>query len=329
MYLKLVPDQTSIEFTKMRFVAMALSAVLMVGSVFALMTMGLNFGIDFRGGVTVEVSDSEPINVGEVRDAIGALNLGNVKVQEIQDFAGADEAVVVFVEMQEADESEIENAEADLERANENAQQRAAAQVQDALRTLLGDDMEIRKIDVVGPTVSGELVQKGAIAVVLAIGMMLLYIWFRFEWQFSLGAIAALVHDVLITMGLFAVTQLEFNLAIIAALLTIVGYSMNDTVVVYDRVRENLRKYKKKPLEDLLNISINETLSRTIMTSVTTLLALGALAIFGGTVLRGFTLAMIWGVLIGTYSSVFVASPFLLATGVKRDWSRQAVAATP
>ena len=329
MYLKLVPDQTAIEFTKMRFVAMAVSAVLMVGSVFALMTMGLNFGIDFRGGVTVEVADSEPIDVGEVRDAIGALNLGNVKVQEIQDFAGSDDAVVVFVEMQEADESEIENAEADLERANENAQQRAAAQVQDALRTLLGDDMEIRKIDVVGPTVSGELVQKGAIAVVLAIGMMLLYIWFRFEWQFSLGAIAALVHDVVITMGLFAVTQLEFNLAIIAALLTIVGYSMNDTVVVYDRVRENLRKYKKKPLEDLLNISINETLSRTIMTSVTTLLALGALAIFGGTVLRGFTLAMIWGVLIGTYSSVFVASPFLLATGVKRDWSRQAVAATP
>lgn len=328
MYLKLIPDNTKIEFTKMRFKAMVLSAALIVGSFFALFTQGLNFGIDFRGGVTIEVADSDPIDIGAVRDAVSALNLGNIKVQKIQDFAGTDEAVVVFVELQEATPVEGEAA-SDSEDANENAQQEAAAKVQDALRALLGDDIEFRKIDVVGPTVSGELVQKGALAVVLAIGMMLIYIWFRFEWQFSIGAVAALVHDVIITLGLFAVTGLEFNLAIIAALLTIVGYSMNDTVVVYDRVRENLRKYKKKPLAELLDISINETLSRTIMTSVTTLLALIALAIFGGAVLRGFTLAMIWGVLIGTYSSVFVASPFLLATGVKRDWSRQAAAATP
>ena len=179
-----------------------------------------------------------------------------------------------------------------------------------------------RKEDVVGPTVSGELIQKGALAVALAIGMMLIYIWLRFEWQFSLGAIVALIHDVIITLGMFSVTRLEFNLSIIAAILTIVGYSMNDTVVVYDRVRENLRKFKQKPLAELIDLSINDTLTRTIMTSGTTMLALAALAIFGGEVLRGFTLAMIWGVVIGTYSSIFVASPFLLATDVKRDWSK-------
>ena len=179
-----------------------------------------------------------------------------------------------------------------------------------------------------GPAVSGELIQRGITAVVLAIAMMLLYIWFRFEWQFSLGAIVALVHDVIITLGMFAVTRLEFSLAIIAAILTIVGYSMNDTVVVYDRVRENLRKYKKKNLAEVIDLSINDTLSRTVMTSVTTLLALIALYVIGGENLRGFTFAMIWGVLIGTYSSVFVAAPALLATGVKRDWSKNKVDTT-
>ena len=331
MYLKLVPDQTNIPFTKMRFVALAISAVAVIGSIFALFTIGLNFGVDFRGGVTVEVSDSEPIDIGSVRSAVTDLGLGNVKVQSIQDFAGSDEAVVVIVEQQDAipEGAEVEAVEGDAAPDLENAQQIAAQRVQEALRTLLGDDIEFRKIEVVGPTVSGELIQKGAMAVVFAIGLMLVYIWFRFEWQFSLGAIVALMHDVIITLGLFAITRLDFNLAIIAAVLTIVGYSMNDTVVVYDRVRENLRKFKKRELADILDLSINETLSRTIMTSVTTLLALIALAVFGGEVLRGFTLAMIWGVLIGTYSSVFVASPFLLATNVKRDWSKQAVTATP
>jgi preprotein translocase SecF subunit len=328
MYLKLVPDQTDIPFTKVRFAAMILSAALIVGSVVSLFTIGLNFGIDFRGGVTIEVTDSEPIELDEVRSTVSALGLGNVNVQAIRDFAGSEEAVVVYVEQQKAqDVGEGEDADT----ANENAQQEAAAAVQNALRGLLGDDMQVRKVEVVGPTVSGELIQKGATAVVLAIAMMLIYIWLRFEWQFSMGAIVALVHDVVITLGMFAVTQLKFELAIIAAILTIVGYSMNDTVVVYDRVRENLRKFKSKPLADVLDLSINDTLSRTVMTSVTTLLALISLAIFGGEVLRGFTLAMIWGILIGTYSSIFVASPFLLATGVKRDWSKQptGAAATP
>ncbi|HBF98224.1 MAG TPA: protein translocase subunit SecF, partial [Alphaproteobacteria bacterium] len=169
--------------------------------------------------------------------------------------------------------------------------------------------------------ISGELVEAGTLAVILAVIAMLVYIWFRFEWQFSVGAVVALLHDVVLTIGIFSLLQLEFNLSIIAAILTIVGYSMNDTVVVYDRVRENLRKYKKMPLDDLLNLSINDTLSRTAMTSLTTLLALLALYIFGGEVIRGFTFAMIWGVVVGTYSSIFVAAPLLLVLGVKRDWS--------
>ncbi len=314
MLLKLVPDQTHIGFTRMRFAALAFSALLVVASLGALFTLGLNFGVDFRGGVTIEVADDEPIDLGAVRSAVSDLGLGSPDVQRIQDFAGSDEAVLIRISQQEAAESDEGN--------DETAQQQASAAVQDAMRELLGDGVEFRKIDVVGPTVSGELIQKGALAVALAIGMMLIYIWLRFEWQFSIGAIIALVHDVIITLGVFAVTRLEFNLAIIAAILTIVGYSMNDTVVVYDRVRENLRKFKQKPLADLIDLSINDTLSRTIMTSGTTMLALAALAVFGGEVLRGFTLAMIWGVIIGTYSSVFVASPFLLATDVKRDWSK-------
>lgn len=344
MYLKLVPDETAIQFIKMRFMALAVSAFLIVGSIVALFTLGLNFGVDFRGGVTIEVADDEPIDIGAVREAVRNLNLGDVQVQEIQDFAESKPAVVVTVEQQdappEAEEAAEdaaapsalspaeESADEDGGAVLENAQQQASLMVQNALRELLGDDIEFRKVDVVGPTVSGELVQKGAMAVVFAIGAMLLYIWFRFEWQFSLGAIVALIHDVIITMGMFAVTRLEFNLAIIAAILTIVGYSMNDTVVVYDRVRENLRKFKQRPLGDVLDLSINDTLSRTVMTSVTTLLALGALYLIGGDVLRGFTFAMIWGIVIGTYSSIFVASPFLLATGVKRDWSKQTAPAT-
>ena len=322
MFLKLVPDQTNVPFTKVRFVAMIFSAALIVGSFLALFTIGLNFGVDFRGGVTIEVADSEPIELQSVRDALGDLGLGNVDVTEIQDFAGTEPAVLVRIAQQQADEDDAEG----VENAAELAQQDALRIARDALRELLGDDVEFRKEEVVGPTVSGELIQKGAMAVALAIVGMLFYIWLRFEWQFSLGAIAALVHDVIITLGMFAVTKLEFNLAIIAAILTIVGYSMNDTVVVYDRVRENLRKFKSKPLPDLVDLSINETLSRTVMTSVTTLLALISLAVFGGEVLRGFTLAMIWGIVIGTYSSIFVASPLLLATGVKRDWSKQPAA---
>ncbi len=333
MYFKLVPDQTEIPFTRWRMMAFLMSALLLVASVFLVVTRGLNLGIDFRGGVEIELSDNEPLNTGEIRAAVLDLALGDVKVQGVKDPAtGALSSVIVTLEQQVVDDSaasEVAEQVVDPTKdANESAQGFAAVKVKQALSELLGDGHEFLRQDVVGPTVSGELLRGGITAVVLAIGMMLLYIWFRFEWQFSLGAILALAHDVTLTLGVFALTQIDFNLPIIAAILTIVGYSMNDTVVVYDRVRENLRKFKKRDLGEVLDLSINDTLSRTMMTSVTTLLVLVILYFFGGTVLSGFTFAMILGVLVGTYSSIFVASPLLLAIGVKRDWSKNEVATT-
>ncbi|MBI1393098.1 MAG: protein translocase subunit SecF [Alphaproteobacteria bacterium] len=318
--LKLVPDSTHIPFTTMRMVAAAVSAVFVIASIVAVGTIGLNFGVDFRGGVTLEVADDEPIDLGAVRSTVNALGLGEAKVQAIADSTGEGGGVVVFIEQQ------VAGGDVDAEAA----QFEALNTVKAALGELLGDGVDFPRQEVVGPTVSGELVQRGVMAVVLAIAMMLIYIWLRFEWQFSLGAIVALVHDVIITLGVFAVTQLDFTLAIIAAILTIVGYSMNDTVVVYDRVRENLRKYKKMELKELVDLSINDTLSRTVMTSLTTLIALASLYFLGGEVLRGFSFAMILGILVGTYSSIFVASPLLLLTGVKREWSEASAApATP
>jgi len=339
MKLKLVPDHTEIAFTRYRFIAMAISAVLLLAAVGLLFTLGLNLGVDFKGGVVVEVADDKPIDLDGVRDAVGALGLGEPQVQSIEATGEGPGGVVVTVQEQNPDdlpEAAAAPAETETETAipadgtgdpAEAAQQIALNKVKAALRALLGEDVDFRREEVVGPTVSGELIQAGITAVLLAIGMMLVYIWLRFEWQFSVGAILALAHDVLLTLGIFALTRIEFNLPIIAALLTIVGYSMNDTVVVYDRVRENLRKYKKKPLAEILDLSINETLSRTVMTSVTTLLALVSLYVLGGEVLRGFTFAMILGVLVGTYSSIFVASPLLLALGVKHDWSAEGAVA--
>lgn len=296
--LKLVPDDTSIPFIGMRFIALAISTAMVLGSIVMVIVMGLNFGIDFRGGTMIEIGTEEPADIADLRNRLGGLGLGEVQIQEF----GAPTDVLIRIETQPGGEDA----------------QRAAIQT---VRDELGDAVEYRRVEVVGPTVSGELIEAGVLAIILAVGMMLVYIWFRFEWQFSVGAVVALVHDVVITLGLFAVLQLEFNLSIIAALLTIVGYSMNDTVVVYDRVREKLRKYKRLPLAELLDLAVNKTLSRTVMTSVTTLLALLSLYIFGGEVIRGFTFAMIWGIIIGTYSSIFVASPLLLWLGVKRDWS--------
>ena len=320
MLLKLIPSDTKIPFTRWRAIAFAFSAIMVVASLTAVAMLGFNFGVDFRGGITIEVASDQPIDLGEVRSTVTGLGLGNTKVQEVQDFSGSEKGVVVFLQQQQADGAEVDS---------EVAQQDASDKVQAALKGLLGDNIEFRKIEVVGPTVSAELVRSGALAVALSIAMMLAYISVRFEWQFGVGAIVALVHDVSITLGMFAVTRLEFNLPIIAAILTIVGYSINDTVVVYDRIRENLRKYKKKDLAELIDLSINETLSRTVMTSGTTLLTLIALFVIGGQVLQGFSFSMIFGILIGTYSSIFVASPFLMATGVKRDWSKAPAPATP
>lgn len=303
MRLRLVPEKTSIDFLGWRKISLAASAAAAVASLLLYFVLGLNYGIDFRGGTLVEARFTQAADIGEVRDVVGALDLGDVAVQEF----GLPTDVLIRVEEQpgggDAQVDAIENVAAALEAADPT--------------------VEIRRKETVGPKVSDELKIRGLTAVLLAVGAVLFYIWLRFEWQFSVGAVLALVHDVVLTVGVFSLLQLEFNLSIVAAILTIVGYSLNDTVVVFDRVRESLRRYKKRPLVEVLNLAINETLSRTLMTSLTTLIALIALYILAGEVIRGFTFAMIWGVVIGTYSSVFVASPVLNWLDVKRDWDRQ------
>ena len=297
--LRLVPTHTEIPFIAWRKLAMTISAVLFVLSMGAAFAPGLNFGIDFRGGILMEVGTPEPADLGQIRNRLGGLGLGEVAIQEF----GDPRTVLVRIERQTG---------------GDEAQKTAQDQVKAALDSLI-PGLDYRRTELVGPKVSGELIQAGSIAVFLAVVLMLIYIWFRFEWHFGIGAVIALLHDVGLSIGMFAVTQLEFNLSTIAALLTIVGYSINDTVVVYDRVRENLRKFKAMPLPELLNLSINDTLSRTTMTSLTTLLALVALFIFGGEVIKGFVFAMIWGIVIGTYSSIFVAAPLLIVLGLDRN----------
>ena len=291
--IRLIPDTTDIPFLRWRKGLFAFSAALAIISVVLLFAKGLNFGIDFEGGILLEVGTERPADISDMRVTLGDLGLGEVTLQEF----GSNTEVLIRIERQPGD------AEAQLV---------AITIVRQALDVKYAGELTYRRTEFVGPKVGAELIQAGVIAMILAIALMLVYIWFRFELPFAIGAIIALVHDVLLTLGMFALFRLEFNLAIVAAILLIVGYSMNDTVVVYDRVRENLRKYKKMPLVELLNVSVNDTLSRTVMTSLTTLLALGALLIFGGEVIRDFTIAMIWGVVVGTYSSIFVASAILL-----------------
>ena len=301
--LKLVPTETKINFIRLHITSFIVSASLVIASLGVFFTQGLNFGIDFKGGTLIEIGTNGPADIADLRDIIGSLDLGEVQIQEF----GSPEDVLIRVG-EKAD-------------ATDNAENLSAV---DQIRNALPQDVTFRRVEVVGPQISSELVRAGFLAVTVAIGLMLFYIWLRFEWQFSVGAVLALIHDIILTIGVFCLIQLEFNLSIIAAILTIVGYSMNDTVVVYDRVRENLRRFKKMPLSELANLSINSTLSRTVMTSVTTLLALFSLYILGGEVIRGFTLAMIWGVFVGTYSSIFIAAPVLMYLGVKRDWSEAA-----
>ena len=295
-------SNTAIPFMSARIGAFIFSAILIVLSFSAFFYSGLNFGIDFKGGTLIEIETADEVNLSEIRSNLNSLSLGDIQVQEF----GSTKNILIRVEQQIGGDS---------------IQQNVLEIVKLSLNKNITTSINYRRTEVVGPKVSGELIQSGIIAIVVAVFAMLIYIWFRFEWQFSLGAVLALIHDVILTIGVFCFTQLEFNLPIIAAILTIVGYSMNDTVVVYDRVRENLRKHRSKPIDELLDLSINETLSRTIITSVTTLLALVSLYVFGGSVIKGFTFAMIWGVVVGTYSSIYVASPFLKYVDVKRDWN--------
>jgi len=295
-HLRLIPSGTKIRFVERRNIFFVLSALLLVASVGLFAFKGLNYGIDFKGGILLDVRTEGPADLAELRRTLGGLGIGEIALQEF----GAPDDVLIRLQQQEG---------------GEEAQQAAVSRVKEAL----GPSVEYRRTEFVGPKVSEELFRDGIYAVSAAILAILIYIWFRFEWQFGLAAVAALVHDVLSTIGIFSLLGLEFNLSTVAAVLTIAGYSINDTVVVFDRVRENLRKYKKMSLGELLNLSINQTLSRTLMTSVTTLLALGALYVLGGEVIRGFSFAMIWGVLIGTYSSICIAVPLLLYLHVRRS----------
>jgi preprotein translocase subunit SecF len=298
--LRLVPDRTSFPFLRYRNLAFALSAALVVISLLLLPLKGLNFGIDFQGGTLIEVRmPGDAADLAGMRAALGGLGLGEVALQEF----GVPTDVLIRIERQQGDEAE---------------QLAAVELVKGALAESYGEGISYRRVEFVGPKVSGELLWAGILAVVCALLAILVYIWFRFEWQFGVGAVVALIHDVALTVGIFSLLGLEFNLATVAAILTIVGYSLNDTVVVYDRVRENLRRYKSLPLPALLDRSLNETLARTLMTSLTTLIALGALFVFGGPVIRDFTFAMIWGVVVGTYSSIFIATPLLLHLHVRR-----------
>ncbi len=288
--ITLVPDGTKIPFMWLRRISFTGSAAVLIGSLVLFAAIDMNYGIDFKGGTLIEVKAKQgTADIGEIRARLSELNLGDVQVQEFGDPTD----VLIRVEAQGG---------------GENAEQTVVAKV----RGELEDSYDFRRVESVGPTVSGELARAGTIGVLASLVAILIYIWVRFEWQFAVGAIAATTHDVILTIGFFVITGIEFNLSSIAAILTIVGYSLNDTVVVYDRVRENLRRYKKMALPQLLDLSMNQMLSRTTLTSLTTMLALGSLYAFGGEVIRSFTAAMIFGIVIGTFSSIFVAAPLLI-----------------
>ncbi|NNC36563.1 MAG: protein translocase subunit SecF [Acidimicrobiales bacterium] len=324
--IKFIPKDSKIPFISARKIAAVLSILGIIASIFLFTTKNLNYGIDFTGGTVwqfhLEENPTEN-DLENIRTVANNLDLGGVGLQTIT--TGEVEGIRLTIPKQVS----LEGADSD-----DSAQQAALTKVREAINAeypervengnpVPGSGVTELSTSVLGTKVSGELKVKGALAVGLALFMVLCYIWVRFEWQFGLGAVVALAHDVTLTIGVFSLTQLEFNLSIVAAILTIVGYSLNDTVIVYDRIRENLRKYKKMPLPDVLNLSINDTLSRTIMTSMTTLLALISLYLWGGPGLNGFAFAMIWGVLVGTYSSIFVASPLLMLLNVNRSGTQK------
>jgi preprotein translocase subunit SecF len=293
--LRVVPDETTLHFMDLRRFSFPISAVLSIIAITLYFTHGLNFGIDFKGGTLLEIQEkSGPADIAKLRTDLGKLDLGDVQLQQ---FGGPANVLIRVAEQPGGD-----------------AAQQAAVQ---KVRGALGDAVEYRRVEVVGPRVSGELLAYGTLGLMLAIVGILFYLWFRFEWQFALGAMVANVHDIVLTIGFMSVTQIDFDLTSIAALLTILGYSLNDTVVIYDRIRELLRRYKKMPMEDLLNQSVNSTLSRSIITHVTVTLALLALLLFGGKAIHSFAATMMFGVvLVGTYTSIFIAAPMLIYLGV-------------
>jgi preprotein translocase subunit SecF len=294
--LRIVPDDTKFDFMRFRRISFPISAAMSILAISLYFFHGLNFGIDFKGGTLIEIQtkSGQPADLAQMRSSLNALSLGEVQLQQ---FGSPDDVLIRIAEQPGGDA----------------AQQTAVTKVRGAL----GDGVNYRRVEVVGPRVSGELLSYGVIGLVLAIFCILIYLWFRFEWQFALGAMIANVHDLVLTIGFMSVTQIDFDLTSIAALLTILGYSLNDTVVIYDRIREMLRRYKRMPMPDLLNASVNQTLSRSVITHVTVSLALLALLLFGGQAIHSFTATMMFGVvLVGTYTSVFIASPILIYLGV-------------
>ena len=290
-------ENRNIPFNKFYKLFNILSLSLILISLLLLILKGLNYGVDFKGGTLIEIrSLDKTLNISDLRKSFNNLNLGDVTVKR---FGNDNDYVVKFEKKQSIEENFIENIKIELKKD-------------------IGNIFEFRRVESVGPKVSAELLKSGVIAIALSLGAMLIYIWIRFEWQFSIGAIIALFHDIIITLGFFSLLNLEINLSIVAAVLTIVGYSMNDTVVIFDRVRENLKKFSDIKIYEITNISINQTLSRTLITSITTLLALVSIFIFGGAILKGFSFAMILGVIIGTYSSIYIANPILVRLNVSQ-----------
>jgi preprotein translocase subunit SecF len=295
--LRIVPDDTKFDFMRFRRISFPLSALMSIIAITLYFTHGLNFGIDFKGGMLIEVqTKAGPADLAHMRSTLGGLGLGEVQLQQF----GAPNDVLIRIGEQPGGDA---------------AQQAAVNKVRGAL----GTEVDYRRVEVVGPRVSGELLSYGVIGLMLAILCILIYLWFRFEWQFALGAMIANVHDLVLTVGFMSISRVDFDLTSIAALLTILGYSLNDTVVIYDRIREMLRRYKKMPMPDLLNASVNQTLSRSVITHLTVSLALLSLLLFGGQAIHSFTATMMFGVvLVGTYTSVFIASPILIYLGVGR-----------
>jgi preprotein translocase subunit SecF len=307
--LKLVPDKTSIDFFKLQYITFGASVVAVIASIILVLTVGLNLGIDFRGGTTIRTESTEPVDVGAYREAMAGLGLGDVTISEVFDPSFREDQHVAQVRIAPEDGGEAVTPETILA-------------VEEALKAV-SPSITFPAVESVGPKVSAELIWQALLAVAAGSLGILAYVWIRFEWQFAVGTVAALIHDVVVTVGVFALFQLKFDLTIVAALLTILGYSVNDTVVIFDRLRENLSKYKQMPLREMMNLTANETLSRTIMTASTTLIALTVLLIFGGDVIRGFVFAMTFGVIIGTYSTLYVAKNIVLFLGLDRDKAKK------
>jgi preprotein translocase SecF subunit len=303
--LKLVPDKTSIDFFRWQAVTFGGSVLAVIASILLVLTVGLNYGIDFRGGTTIRTESTAAVDVGAYRAALGALDLGDVTITELFDpaFRADQHVAMVRISPREGEEAVTPALIGEIE----------------AALTAIDPAITFPAVESVGPKVSSELILKAVLSVAAGCLGILIYVWLRFEWQFAVGTVLALIHDVILTLGVFALFQLRFDLSIVAALLTILGYSVNDTVVIFDRLRENLQKYKVMPLREMMNLTANETLSRTVMTASTTLIALTVLLIFGGDVIRGFVFAMFFGVIVGTYSTLYVAKNIVLMLGINRN----------